>query len=60
MDEIEAIKWISLIFDTTIHMNAARLACILLDSRFLIYDCQLVGVCRDFDVIARHDRNLRK
>ena len=60
MNEIEAVERMPLVLDSAIHMHTALFAGMALNGRFGIHDSQLVFICRDADVVARNNCNLRE
>src|SRR5262249_49524459 len=60
VEKIEAIKRMTGIVDSSVHVHAASLACVALDRSVRVDDRKLVPVGGDLDVFPRGDRDLRK
>ena len=60
MDEIEPIKWMILVLDSAIHMDAADFAGVALYGRCFVDNCEFVLVRRDTNAVSGHHRNQRK
>src|SRR6476620_2372822 len=62
MDEVEAVERVSLVLDAAVHVRAAGLAGVPLDSLRGIDDVKLIAIFQNGHVIARnyrHDRESR-
>src|ERR1700712_1436052 len=55
MDEVEAVEGVSLVLDPAVHMRAADLAGVSLDSGGRIDNLQLVAVFQHRHIFAWHD-----
>jgi hypothetical protein len=60
MDEIQAMKRVLRILDSSVHVHAARRAGVALNGRVGIDNLELVGVLGDTKLVARHDGDLRE
>src|ERR1051325_2111516 len=60
MNKIEAVEWMALVFDATVHVNTAGLASVTLNRGVLVDDRELVAILADFQIIARHHRDDRE
>jgi hypothetical protein len=60
MDEIQPEKWMILVFDSAVHVNATPGAGVALNGRGCIHDRQPIFVGGDANLVTRHHRDLRE
>jgi hypothetical protein len=60
MHKVEPIKWMILVFDTTIHVHSAPVARMPLDCCLRIDNHEVVTVSRNYNFIAWNNRHKRE
>jgi hypothetical protein len=60
VDEVESEKWMVVVFDPTVHVNAARRADMAMDRCRRVEGLELDAVCGHRQAVARNHGDLRK